>query len=244
MEGGIPLFDEEAHVESKTEVRRSKSLRTSPMRKYCRATLRESSLHDKTYGSQKIHCTVFLSNADNATSYAAHFAHLRGESPRFVLKSPVHTARIPLLLELFPKAKFVYISRHPYDVFASACHMADTTYWYTYLNTPQNAQVQDFILGQYDILWEGYEDGVDLLDDDQLLEVRYSELEKDPVGVVRTIYDGLQLEFSDEHETRIRAEIGDAQYVKNKHPELHEDMKAMLWERWGQSFYRLDYEDV
>ena len=90
----------------------------------------------------------------------------RGESPRFVLKSPVHTARIPLLLELFPKAKFVYISRHPYDVFSSACHMADTTYWHTYLNTPTDEQVQGFILTQYDILWDEYEDGAGEIDEE------------------------------------------------------------------------------
>src|SRR5262249_7885322 len=35
-----------------------------------------------------------------------------------LLKSPSHTFRIPLLLELFPDAKFVNIVRNPYDVFS------------------------------------------------------------------------------------------------------------------------------
>jgi hypothetical protein len=33
-----------------------------------------------------------------------------------LLKSPVHTARIPLLLKLFPRARFVYLHRNPYEV--------------------------------------------------------------------------------------------------------------------------------
>jgi hypothetical protein len=33
-----------------------------------------------------------------------------------LIKSPVHTARIPLLLRLFPKAKFIYMHRNPYEV--------------------------------------------------------------------------------------------------------------------------------
>ncbi|HEY54214.1 MAG TPA: sulfotransferase, partial [Caldilineae bacterium] len=36
-----------------------------------------------------------------------------------VLKSPPHTARIRLLLEMFPDARFVHISRHPHQVFRS-----------------------------------------------------------------------------------------------------------------------------
>src|SRR5262249_2959451 len=43
-----------------------------------------------------------------------------------VLKSPPHTARIRLLLELFPAARFVHIHRNPYDVFRSTCHLAQT----------------------------------------------------------------------------------------------------------------------
>ena len=42
---------------------------------------------------------------------------------RLVLKSPPHTARIPVLLELFPKAKFVHIRRDPYTLFASTVNL-------------------------------------------------------------------------------------------------------------------------
>ena len=40
-----------------------------------------------------------------------------------VLKSPPHTARIRLLLGLFPDARFVHIHRDPYEVFRSTRHM-------------------------------------------------------------------------------------------------------------------------
>lgn len=33
-----------------------------------------------------------------------------------LIKSPVHTARIGLLLDMFPRARFVYIHRHPLQV--------------------------------------------------------------------------------------------------------------------------------
>ena len=36
-----------------------------------------------------------------------------------VIKSPVHTARVALLLKLFPRAKFIYLHRNPLQVFQS-----------------------------------------------------------------------------------------------------------------------------
>ena len=42
---------------------------------------------------------------------------------RLVLKSPPHTARLPVLLELFPDAKFVHIKRNPYTLFASTTNL-------------------------------------------------------------------------------------------------------------------------
>lgn len=82
--------------------------------------------------------------------------YTRGADKRLVLKSPVHTARVKLLLELFPDAQFVYIHRDPYDVFRSAVNMADKTYWYSYLNTPTDDQIMEFILTQYETLFHEY----------------------------------------------------------------------------------------
>ena len=35
---------------------------------------------------------------------------------QLLIKSPVHTARIPLLLKMFPTAKFMFIHRDPIEV--------------------------------------------------------------------------------------------------------------------------------
>lgn len=39
------------------------------------------------------------------------------------------------------------------QVFQSAKHMAATTYWYSYLNTPTDREILEFILHQYEILY-------------------------------------------------------------------------------------------
>jgi omega-hydroxy-beta-dihydromenaquinone-9 sulfotransferase len=39
-----------------------------------------------------------------------------------ILKSPAHTGRLDVLLEMFPAARFVHIHRDPYTVFQSSVH--------------------------------------------------------------------------------------------------------------------------
>ena len=49
---------------------------------------------------------------------------------RVVLKSPLDTGRVPLLLEAFPSAKFVFVHRDPVEVLASTRRL-----WGTYTAT-------------------------------------------------------------------------------------------------------------
>ena len=44
---------------------------------------------------------------------------LANHNKQLVLKSPPNTARIKLLLSLFPNAKFIFIHRNPYEVYVS-----------------------------------------------------------------------------------------------------------------------------
>jgi LPS sulfotransferase NodH len=172
-----------------------------------------------------------------------------GRRPRrLLLKSPVHTARIPLLLQLFPNAQFVYIHRHPYDVLRSALHMADTTYWYTYMDTPSQDQILEFVLRQYEILYERYEEGRRCLSSPsrQLVEVSYDELCADPVGTVRTIYEKLGWTVSQQLQDRLMREesfgTSTRSYVRNQHRPLPRYLKAIVNKRWRSSFERFGYD--
>lgn len=162
---------------------------------------------------------------------------------QLLLKSPVHTARIPLLLSLFPDAKFIYIHRHPYDVFRSAVRMADTTYWYTYLNTPTNEQITEFILAQYELLFDEYIAGRALVERGNLLEVAFADLDAKPVETIAEIYeafewDGFEESLRPKLERYVRSLKG---FKKNKHVDLTDAMKATVKRRWGPSFLAFGY---
>jgi hypothetical protein len=163
---------------------------------------------------------------------------------RLVLKSPVHTARIPLLLQLFPDAQFIYIHRHPYEVFRSAAHMADTTYWYTYFYTPTPSMIQEFILRQYEILWDRYQEGKKLVmqNNQQLVEVSYDELSDNPIRTVERIYRELGWDVSEPYRQRLETDLADrVTYQKNCHQPLPMGIRTIINERWGPSFDALGY---
>ena len=105
-----------------------------------------------------------------------------------VLKSPPHTARIRLLLELFPDARFVHIHRHPHDVFRSTRHYWDTAVWYTYLQKPDRSQVDDEIIARYRALHDAFHEQRSLIPEGRFHELSFDALEADPVSSVREIY--------------------------------------------------------
>jgi len=181
---------------------------------------------------------------------------------RLLLKSPVHTARMKLLLQLFPQAQFIYIHRHPYDVFRSAVHMADTTYWYTYFSIPTSHQIEEFILRQYEILWDRYQEGKQYLQTmattmndgqqdpqeqpqpKQLIEVSYDELTKDPIQTLERIYMDLGWEMSTSYQGRLNRDLaGRESYQKNFYrPLSSKRIRKILHERWGPSFHEFGYK--
>lgn len=165
---------------------------------------------------------------------------------RLLLKSPVHTARVALLRRLFPDAQFVYIHRHPEAVYKSACHMADTTYWYSYLARPTDEQVHEFILSQFVTLWDEYDKARAAVPDGNLVEVSYDELVADPVATVGRIYERLGIGGFEGHmRERVAAAAARPavkEYKVNRLGELPPDLRERVARRWAAYTKAWGYE--
>lgn len=110
-----------------------------------------------------------------------------------LLKSPSHTARIALLRELFPDAKFIHIHRHPAEVFQSTRHFHDTATWHTYLQVPDRTRTDERILTRYRTLYDAFLEDRSQLPSDRFAEIAYSDLEKEPIAVIASLYEHLDL---------------------------------------------------
>src|SRR5260370_40110256 len=64
---------------------------------------------------------------------------------RLILKSPPHSCRIKVLLQLFPEARFVHIVRNPYVVFPSTVHLWKALYQKHGLQRPTFAGLDEHV---------------------------------------------------------------------------------------------------
>jgi hypothetical protein len=159
-----------------------------------------------------------------------------------VLKSPGHTCRISLLLELFPEAKFVHIHRNPYDVFQSTQHMVRTvTPWWA-LQRPDDNDLEGRTLRQYREVYDAFFEERGLIPKGHFHEVGFEELEADPLEQVRGVYEALDLPDFGEVEPALRRYLDSvAGYKKNRFPELPADLRAYIAREWRRCFEEWGY---
>ena len=164
-----------------------------------------------------------------------------------VLKSPPHTCRIRLLLEMFPDARFVHIHRNPYVVFQSMMHLRRSASPYFNLQRPDWSGLERQVIRCYRKMYDVFFEERDLIPDGHFHEVAFEELEKDPLGQLALIYDRLNLPAFDEAEPALRACLDSLRcYRKNEYPDPPSAQCkeiALAWQRcfeeWGYSCQRM-----
>lgn len=168
---------------------------------------------------------------------------IKADKP-IVVKSPSHTFRIPLLLELFPDAKFIYIRRDPYAVYKSSVHLRRTLFHENALAVPDESHVEDDALGWMEHCLRRYEATKHLIPPPNLHELKFEDLEADPVGEMRRVYEGLSFPGFERVEPAIRAQLPELQsYKKNTFSSLPEDVRQRVFERLRFAFDEYGYPD-
>jgi hypothetical protein len=159
-----------------------------------------------------------------------------------VLKSPAHTGRVKLLLEIFPDARFVHIHRNPYDVFRSSVHSAKTVVPCWTLQRPDYSTVEETTLRQYEEIYAAYFEERGLIPAGRLHEIRYESLEAHPLSELRKLYDALQLgDFAPAEPALLRYLESIADYQKNRFEPLAPQWKEQVARRWRRSFEEWGY---
>jgi hypothetical protein len=120
-------------------------------------------------------------------------ATLHAEGKRLVLKNPINTARVSLLLELFPHAKFIHIHRDPYEVFLSTRHLHQEVLRFTRLQDFSRDDLVGNVIGLYRTVLERFLADKERIPPENFVEIGFADLERDPVGVLRRIYDRLAI---------------------------------------------------
>src|SRR5262245_14059561 len=152
-----------------------------------------------------------VSEADMAPAYRWHrrfLQHLQSGHPgrRWVLKSPGHIWCLGTLLAEYPNALLVQTHRDPLRIIASLGSLVCTLRSLASDDTSipgAAAEWADFTLDGLDRSVTARLDGT--VAPEQVIDVQFSAFMADPFATIRSIYESLDLELTDDTEARMRA---------------------------------------
>jgi hypothetical protein len=160
-----------------------------------------------------------------------------------ILKSPTHTFRVRLLLEVFPNAKFVIIVRNPYTVFASTRRLWPRLLAQSTLQDEPLPDLDEMIFARYERAFEAVSRDMPLIPERNRCLVKYEDLVGNELDTVRGIYEHLGLGVFAEVSPALAAYLEqNKDYVRNTY-ELSRVEKSVIYRRWRAAFEAYGYEE-
>jgi len=159
-----------------------------------------------------------------------------------VLKSPLHTARLKLIRELFPEARFIHIVRNPYDVFASTVRLWKIQYDVQGLQNPRYEatgaipSVEDHVLDTFNLLYGDFTAEASKIPLRQFCETRYEDLVRNPGAELQRIYTHLGLNGAEDMRHWIEKELRNRTAFRRNRHRLAPAQRATVYQRWRWFF--------
>jgi len=174
--------------------------------------------------------------------FARALAVRHGHDKTLLFKSPDHTAKVRLILELYPDARFIHITRNPYHVYRSTMKMEEATLPLYAYQHPDPETLEDFVLWRYRRMYEAFFRDLQRIPPGQLSTVSFEDLETTPLDCLERIYRELDLPAFSRARPAFQPYLASvAGYRKNGYPDLPKDARQRITERWGPIFRSLQY---
>ena len=160
---------------------------------------------------------------------------------RLILKSPPHTARIPVLKQMFPGAIFIHIVRDPCVVFPSTLNLWRTLWKTQGLQRPTSVALEEHVLRTGELMHKRLEEGKRLLAADQFYELRYEDLTRDPVAQMQQLYEHLGLGGFTEFRPRLEEYLATIKGYETNRYDLTPQQRDAITQRWGTIIEQYGY---
>ncbi len=159
-----------------------------------------------------------------------------------LIKNPVYTARLAMLRAMMPEARFIHIVRNPFDVFPSTRSFYARMLEELALQDHGHIDIEPFILDTYERMMDRLIADAATVPADRLVELRYEDLARDPLGAVEHVYRGLGLDGLEAARPRFEAYADSVRaYRKNRYTR-RDEAAAVVERRWGRYLEHWGYE--
>jgi hypothetical protein len=163
------------------------------------------------------------------------------DTQRILLKSLVNTARIKLLLEIFPKAQFIHLYRHPFKIYLSTWKLYKKILPIFSFQSIDTTQLDHYIFEIYKDLYTQYFKEKHLIPKENLIELKYETFVEDPIHTLEKIYLQFDLTGYKKNHPRFLAYL-------NKHHNYQPDtytyddkLKEKIYKNWHFAFKKFGY---
>lgn len=161
---------------------------------------------------------------------------------RLVLKNPANTARVKLLLEMFPDAKFIHIHRNPYYLYLSMMKLLFSIVPYFCVQKPPVVdEVEKRVLQVYRRMYEKYFKEKKSVLRGNLVEVKYEDFIQKPLEGVKKIYSELNLKGFKKSENAFKKYIASQAHIKIQKYEIDKTLKEKVYKKWKFAFKEFEY---
>lgn len=161
---------------------------------------------------------------------------------QLLLKNPAHTARLDVLPEMYPQAKFINIHRNPYDVFYSMQKFMRIILPKYCVQAPLSIEeMQDQILSMYKILYTTYIKQKETIPKESLIEIRYEDFIKDPQPYIERIYKTLEIDGYEQAKQHITQYIASQRSFKTSNYQMDETLKNRIYKELSFAFSYFNY---
>jgi hypothetical protein len=165
------------------------------------------------------------------------------DSRRLIVKSPLHTARVRTLLEMFPDARFVHLVRDPYALYASTMRLWKSLHLAQGLQVPKNQQwLSEYVLNSMERMYAAFAEDRALLAKNQLIELRYEDLVVNTKHELKRIYQHLELGDFARAEAPVNAYLLEIKDYRPSQDHLDSSTRQLVSRRWAGYFQRYGYD--
>jgi omega-hydroxy-beta-dihydromenaquinone-9 sulfotransferase len=160
---------------------------------------------------------------------------------RLVLKSPPHSCRIKVLLDMYPNARFLHIVRDPHILFPSTLRMWQALYEKHGLQKPTFKGLEEYVFENFILLYERLEEGKKLIPAGHFHQLRYEDLVRDPIDQLRILYEKCDLGDFDQALPKFEQYLADHSNYETNQYELPVELRTEIDRRWGNIIERYGY---
>lgn len=168
-------------------------------------------------------------------------ASIAGRGRPLLLKNPANTGRVSALLDLYPGARFVHIHRNPYEVFPSTVLLYERLMARGAFHRISRREIEDLVLAIYTRIMDRFEAERSLIPPQDLVEIRFDDLERAPLATLASVYAGLGLPGFDAARPRFEAYVSQQKHYRKNTHRLDQAIIRRVEERWGDAIRRWGY---